>query len=179
LRSVLRWFRAAPYRLGQFLRACSGGGPGEEAERALSVLSPRARELFLRQAAADQRHALAVHELLVADGHTAPELLQAALLHDIGKTAGSAPLLARGLMVVARALWPALAERLGRPPAEGWRRAFVVLSRHPEEGARMAGEAGCSPLTVALIRRHERELLGIRTEEDRLLAELQAADAKS
>jgi hypothetical protein len=150
-----------------------------ELERALAVLPPLARDLFLRQAGHDQRHALAVHNALIAAGQKKAELLQAALLHDVGKTAGSASLLSRGLIVVIRGVWPSLAETLGRRPAKGWRRPFVVLATHAEQGARLAEEAGCSPLTVALVRRHEDLLTDVQTDEERLLAALQAADAKS
>jgi hypothetical protein len=62
---------------------------------------------------------------------------------------------------------------------KGWRRPFVVHARHPQAGAHWAEEAGCSPLTVALIRRHQDQSTGcspLAVEEDQLLAALQAAD---
>jgi hypothetical protein len=36
----------------------------------------------------------------------------------------------------------------------GWRKAFIVAEQHAEWGAEMAREAGVSPLTVCLIRKH-------------------------
>ena len=179
MRPIQRVLEAVRYRLGQFVRACGGSVAQSELKRASSVLPPQARALFLRQARHDQRHEIAVHDALISAGHTAPGLLQAALLHDVGKAAGGVPLLARGFIVVLRRLAPRLADRLGRGPARGWRRAFVVLAAHPQAGARMAEQAGCAPLTVSLIRRHEEPVAEVGTEEDRLLAALQAADAES
>ena len=179
MRSVLRALQAAGYRLGQFVRACCGGVAEGEFEPALSVLPPQARRLFLRQAGQDQRHVLAVYNALIAAGHTSPALLQAALLHDVGKTAGGAPIIARGFIVLLRRVSPTLALRLGQGPQEGWRRPFVVLATHAEEGARLAAEAGCLPLAVSLIRRHEEGPPSLQTDEDRLLAALQAADGSS
>ncbi len=81
-------------------------------------------------------------------------------------------------MAVSLPKEPALS--LPKEPAlslpKGWRRPFVVHARHPEVGSRWAQEAGCTPLTVALIRRHQDGLTGRQTEEDQLLAALQAAD---
>ena len=68
--------------------------------------------------------------------------------------------------------------------APGWRRPFVVHARHAQVGAHWAREAGCSPSTVALIRRHHDALASdspavtsADAEEDRLLADLQMADS--
>lgn len=58
-----------------------------------------------------------------------------------------------------------------------WRRAFVVARQHPSWGAQMATEAGATPLTVSLIRRHQDVLLkGSEDFEDRMLRLLQSAD---
>lgn len=177
--ALRRAVRAGRYRLGQFLRACFGAVAPDELERALAVLPLQAQALFLRQARQDQRHALAVHGALVAAGHSSPELLQAALLHDVGKAAGGVPLLTRGFIVVLGRLAPRYSAKLSHGRAEGWRRPFVVHAQHADEGARQARDAGCSPLTVSLIRRHQQPLTEDRTEEDRLLTALQTADGRS
>jgi hypothetical protein len=70
---------------------------------------------------------------------------------------------------------PRLLARLGQGESDGWRRPFVVHARHPELGARWAEEAGCSSLTVALIRRHQ-EQSSCQAEQDYRLAALQRAD---
>jgi len=91
----------------------------------------------------------------------------------------------RAIIVLLNRFAPRLLARLsqGEPQgcavslSRGWRYPFVVHARHPEVGARWAQEAGCSPLTVALIRRHQDRLASGRTEEGQLLAVLQAADS--
>ena len=187
--------RTVRYRAGQFLRALAAEVPEEEVEQAMRILPPKARRLFRRQAVQDQRHALAVYHTLRQAGHKNPQLLAAALLHDAGKAAARIPAWQRAVIVLLEHFAPRLLVRLsqGAPqgcalslpkrPAlslpKGWRRSFVVHARHPQAGARWAEEAGCSPLTVALIRRHQDQSTGcspLAVEEDQLLAALQAAD---
>jgi hypothetical protein len=141
----------------------------------------------------DQRHALAVYRTLYQAGHTDPELLAAALLHDVGKAAAQLPAWRRAIIVLLDRFAPRLLARLsqGEPQghalslpkghalslSKGWRHSFVAHTRHPEVGARWAQEAGCSPLTVTLIRRHQDRLTSCEIEEDQLLTALQAADS--
>jgi hypothetical protein len=173
--------RAIHYRVGQFFRALTARYTitEDEIERAIRVLTPAARELFRRQTAPDQRHALAVYDALCRAGHADPQLLAAALLHDVGKTAVRSRFSAwlRATVVLMGRFAPRLLARLIQgEPRDGWRHPFVTYVHHPEIGARWAQEAGCSPMTVALIRRHEGRHVDGRTEEDRYLAALQAAD---
>ena len=173
------------YRVGQFLRALTARIPDDEVEQAMRVLTPEAQGLFRRQAMQDQRHALAVYRTLYQAGHTDPELLAAALLHDVGKAAAQLPAWQRAIIVLLDRFTPRLLARLsqGEPKTHAssrlgsWRHAFVVHARHPEAGARWAQEVGCSPLTIALIRRHQDRLASCEIEEDQLLAALQAADS--
>ncbi len=165
------------YRVGQFLRALTARVSEEEVERAIRILTPEAQALFRSQATQDQRHALEVHHALRQAGHTNSQLLAAALLHDAGKSAVRFPAWQRGAIVLLNRFAPRLLARLSRGEPQGWRRPFVVHALHPEAGARWAQEAGCSPLTVALIRRHQDRLASCQNEEDQLLAALQAADS--
>lgn len=167
---------AARYRVEQFLRALTARVPAEEAERAMRVLTPEARTLFRRQAIQDQRHALAVYHALRRSGHSNPQLLAAALLHDVGKATARLPVWQRAVIVLLDRFAPRLLARLSQGQPWGWRRPFVIHARHAEVGARWGWEVGCSPLTVALIRRHHDRLGKCTAEEDRLLAALQAAD---
>ena len=184
------------YRVRQFLRALIARAPEEkEVEQAICLLAPEARALFCRQAIQDQRHALAVYHTLRQAGHTAPQLLAAALLHDVGKAAAQLPPWQRAIIVLLNRFAPRLLLRLGQGEPQGcvlsgsaelakvlpqgWRRPFIVHVHHPEVGARWAQEAGCSPLTVALIRRHQDRITNSQTEEDQLLVALQAADNQS
>lgn len=168
-------WRAIRYRAGQFWRALAARVPEEEIEQAIGILTPEAQALFRRQAAQDQRHALAVYHVLCEHGHTDPHLLAAALLHDVGKAAASLSVWHRTLIVLLRRFSPRLLDDLGRGKPVGWRKPFVAHARHAETGARWAEEAGCSPLAVALIRRHHERPMA-RSAEDRLLLILQAAD---
>ena len=164
------------YRAGQFFRALTARVPEGEIEQAMGILTPEAQVLFRRQAAQDQRHALAVYRALNAAGHTNPHLLAAALLHDVGKAAAPLSVWHRTLIVLLGRFAPRVLERLGQGGAGRWRQPFVVHARHAETGARWAGETGCSSLTVTLIQRHHERLVSCRTWEDDLLAALQAAD---
>ena len=196
--------RTVRYRVGQFLRALAAEVPEEEVEQAMRILPPKAQRLFRRQAVQDQRHALAVYHTLRQADHKNPQLLAAALLHDAGKAAARLPAWQRAVIVLLDRFTPRLLVRLsqGAPqgcalslpkgpalslpkgPAlslpKGWRRPFIVHTRHPQVGACWAGEAGCSHLTVALIRRHQDQSTGcspLTVAEDQLLAALQAADS--
>jgi len=164
------------YRVGQFLQALTAQVSEEKVEQAICTLTPEAQALFRRQAAQDQRHGLAVYHALRQAGHTNPHLLAAALLHDVGKAAARLRAWQRAVIVLLNRFAPRLLSCLSRGEPQGWRRPFVVHARHPEVGARWAREAGCSPLTVALIRRHQHRLVSYQTEQDQLLAALQAAD---
>jgi hypothetical protein len=176
------------YRVGQFLQALTARVPDEEVERATRVLTAEARGLFRRQAMQDQHHALAVYRALYHAGHTDPRLLAAALLHDVGKAAARLSPWQRAMIVLLERFAPRLLARLSQGEQrgytwsvpEGWRRPFTVYARHPEVGARWAQQAGCSPLTVALILRHQHRLPRCpAAEEDQLLAALQAADSSN
>lgn len=172
---------AVRYRAGQFLRALTARRSisEERVAQAIRILTPEARALFARQAAQDQRHALAVYETLRRSEHTNSHLLVAALLHDVGKAAARLPAWQRAMVVLLARLAPRLLDwmvRRGRDSSAG---PVAIYLRHAEIGAEWAEGAGCSPLTVALIRRHEDRRAGDNTEEDRMLAALQAADTVS
>ena len=168
--------RVICYRVGQFFRALTARVSEEEVKRAICVLTPKAQALFRRQATQDQRHALAVYGALRQAGHTNPHLLAAALLHDAGKAAARLSPIHRSIIVLLGRFAPGLLAHLSQGESRFWNRPFVVHARHPQIGARWADEAGCSPLTAALIRRHEEKQTAVQTEQDRLLAVLQAVD---
>lgn len=169
---------AVQYRVAQFLRALTAPYAISEdrAEQAMALLTPEAQELFRRQSPQDQHHALAVYETLRHAGHKDPHLLSAALLHDMGKARCKSPAYMRAVFVLLERFAPRLLTRLIEGERKGWRRAFIDYANHPDIGASWAEEIGCSPLTVALIRRHQEYLPDCQTKEDRLLKALQAAD---
>jgi hypothetical protein len=105
--------------------------------------------LFDSMHRADQRHGSDVVTHLRADGHTDPELLLAALLHDCSK--------GPTVRLPHRVAW-SLGERYGDRvrdlflPIPGFRAAFARLGDHAEESASLALAAGCSSRTADLIR---------------------------
>jgi len=139
--------------------------------------SPAQQHLFGQMPPNDRRHGLAVARTLRQAGHDHPALLQAGLLHDVGKSLGQ-PIIHRVLIVLCEAYWPAALRRLSAPgPTGWWRRPFVIHAEHPAMGAAWARASGCEPLAVSLIARHQDKLPPqLVTEEDQLLSVLQWAD---
>jgi putative nucleotidyltransferase with HDIG domain len=160
--------KRARYRLGQFRDYVWPRAPGPRDRVDIRrVLPPPLEALFLRQTAGEQAHALRVMRRAAASGVQVNRLplLQAALLHDVGKTRVPLWLPERAAVVLAGRYWPSLKER------SNWR-PFVTARRHAEWGAEMCAEAGAPPLTVKLVRLHQSPA----APEDRLLAVLQMAD---
>ena len=101
---------------------------------------------------ADRRHGLDVVADLRATGSTDPDLLAAGLLHDCGK----GPRVRLG----HRVAW-SLGQRYGawvwlvtgHVPTFG--AGLARMRDHAMRSAEMAGEAGCSPRTIELIRSQE------------------------
>ncbi|MGD2145085.1 MAG: hypothetical protein PVH41_00150 [Anaerolineae bacterium] len=170
--------KAVSYRVEQFLRALTARRNISEQriDQATRILTPRARALFARQLPQDQAHALTVYDTLCREGHSSQDLLAAALLHDVGKAAALLPAWQRGLYVLVERFVPDLFARADRGQTGGRWRSISDYARHAEIGARWAEDAGCSPLTVALIRRHEEQADSDETAEGYLLSILQAAD---
>jgi len=172
---------SALYRVRQFVRAAgawirSGEGDGEFAAR---YLPAAAVELYQAMPRYDQHHALNVCHTLELQGHVERDLLAAALLHDAGKSVaqgGRVRLWHRVVVVLIRVLWPSLLGRLAKDELGSWRRPFYVQLHHAAIGAEAAQQAGCSEITVGLIRHHEDAPDQVL---DPLLAALQAADSEN
>ncbi len=168
---------SAAHRLHQGLRALGAWLRSVDDATAAHYLSPRLYALYRQMRRSERLHSLCVLRALVAEGHTHPDLLAAALLHDVGKACYPFSLPEKVLVVLAKALVPHLYARWGRGQPRGWRRPFVVSAQHPLWGAEMVAQAGGSPLTVTLIRHHAEQPPPTLPEETaRLLALLQAAD---
>lgn len=170
---------AAVYRVRQFMRAAGAWlrPPGIEEEWLARWLPARAADLFLAVPRYDQQHALRVFHVLREQGHSDPDLMAAALLHDVGKTvprSGSLRLWHRVAVVLMRAVEPDLVRQVGHKATKGWRRPFYVQQHHAALSARLAREAGCSARTAELIGRHEDPPA---LTDDPLLAALKAADS--
>ena len=165
------------YRVQQFRQDLFAGPLSASAEAFVArTLSTEQHKLFHRFVKSEQWHSYRVANMLQAAGHDQPDLLVAALLHDIGKTQSPISVFERSLIVLAQWFLPNRVADWGAGEAVGWKRPFVVKMQHPEWGAIMAESVGCSPITVSLIRRHQDTLSNTKNEEDRLLQQLQWAD---
>ena len=167
---LLTRFRQGIYALFAWAR------PVDDAP-AVAVLPPSLLVLFRQMSRREQQHALEVLVTLRAHGVTHPALLQAGLLHDLGKLRAPFYVWERVLVVLVEAAAPERAYAWGAGDPRGWRRPFVIRRQHAAWSAEMVAAAGADPLTVELIRRHQDKLTAEpRTEADRLLRDLQAAD---
>ena len=120
-------------------------------------LPASALPLFNSMSAADQRHSLRVCQGLQARGCTDPDLLAAALLHDVGKAQGRVPFWTRPAIVLGKLCAPRLLSRLATYPRAGlsrWRRSLGYAWWHAEIGAEMAAKAGLSERVALYIRTH-------------------------
>ncbi len=134
-------------------------------------LEPSLLALFCRMPRAEQHHGIAVCRTLEMQGYADPDLLAAGLLHDVGKIVAPPRLWERVVVVLGEHFLPqhAACWRSGEP--RGLRRGFVVRYNHPAWGAALAEQAGASPRTADLIRRHHDP-----ARADAEMAALQAAD---
>ncbi|MGZ6346807.1 MAG: HD domain-containing protein [Anaerolineales bacterium] len=160
------------YRSRQFWNALPGTRKRVETEALLPHLTPTQIALFRRMQKFEQTHALQVINRLKAAGQTDPDLLSAALLHDVGKVMFPISIFDRVVIVLGKSIFPRLAERWSEGTLDRFRRPFVVSARHPRWGADLAEQACASARTVELIRHHH----DILSRDDQLLAALQAAD---
>ncbi len=170
------------YRARQFWKTLRPAPRSKQLERAKDHLTPELMNLFLKQHPSEQAHSLHIFNKLCEFDEKSPDLLAAALLHDVGKSRIPMAAWERVVVVVGQKLFPALAQRWGQSEPIGMRRAFVVAKRHPEWGAEMAREAGASRLCVRLIRYHQEPLKadpGADPLEYSLLLRLHQADDES
>lgn len=137
------------------------------------ALSPAEWQLFQQFSKSDKQHSYRVFDLLHQAGHTNPDLLTAALLHDIGKTRLRITWIDRVISTLGSLLVSKRAQQWGLvPPPYGWRKPFVIKAKHPAWGAEMAQQINSRPTAIALIAHHQDK----NSHDDRLLELLQWAD---
>ncbi len=165
-------------RVVQGLRGLRPGRAGAHLDRSvLSYLTPAQHQRFLQLPTFDQQHLCRVAGHLRAHGATDPDLIVAGLLHDIGKSDGvrQVTLLDRVGKVLLKRISPGTLGRVAASYPNGRFDGLALTVLHPELGAEIARELGCSDRTCWLIRHHEDATdLG-----DPDLARLQAADFAS
>jgi len=143
----------ARYRARQYVRGLHPHLAPSEVALARNLLAPAEFVLFLRAEPRDRRHSMDLYRLLErSTPPPAPELLTAALLHDIGK--GQLAGWHRVLYVIADALTPALARRLESPDGAQWRQALWRLRHHAHLSAAILREAGTNPRVIEIVESH-------------------------
>jgi hypothetical protein len=167
------------HRLKQFTRALNASVETRELTELGEYLDAAQRDLFRRMSVGDQRHSLDMFYTLRERGETDDALLQAALLHDVGKSLARIRLWQRvayvlmGRMSLRRREWFCLSAK------RDWRYAFYVLAHHTELGAELALGVACNDEVVSLIRNHQRRTVAqipLPAPAQRKLRALQAAD---
>lgn len=168
------------YRAWQTLQALTANWRPVDDHLAEAALPPALYNCYRSMSRNDRQHHLRVYRRLVADGHHQPALLQAALLHDLGKTRYRFSVLDRIWVVIVKTLLPRQFDRWGQAEPVGWRRPIVISAQHPAWSAEMVNAAGGDPLTVELIARHQDPITpDLSPNVRKLLPILQAADDAS
>ena len=168
------------YRANQFFRTLSARSYDLNHTLIEKHLPQPLVQRFYSLSRADQIHAVRVLQNLLQQGEDDPNLLSAALLHDVGKVRAQPGLMGRILVVLANWLFPNLALKWTSGKPTGFRRPFVIAGQHADWGAEILEEAGAPQTVVELVRRHHDSSPEIAvTEIDRLLKKLQRADSEN
>ncbi len=148
-----RLIERAWYRTRQFIGSLLARVRPDERQLIAEQLAPAQVALFERMPRRDQRHCLDVFHTLRQAGHNDVSLLQAALLHDVGKAGQGLNLLYRTFIVLMRYVAPYQFERLAAD-GRGWRAPLAAHARHAAVGAELTAQAHGSVDVVWLIRHH-------------------------
>ena len=163
---VERWL----YRARQAGNVRAGKLTRQERMEVGDVLSLPLLDLFLSMRGVAQRHGYDVYRSLRTQGWNDPDLLAAALLHDVGK--GYLSVASRALWVLLGAWSKSLRERLALHPVLGLWLGLRVSLYHASLGADLVHKAQGSLITAWLIENHE-----LQGHADPVLQALQRADS--
>ncbi|MCU0487745.1 MAG: HD domain-containing protein [Anaerolineales bacterium] len=168
------------YRARQFWNALQARPDLQGMEEVRQFLPAPLMTLFLRMQPGEQAHSLQIFQALREQGTSHPDLLTAALLHDVGKIRYPLQPWERALIVICKKIFPQQVTSWGSGDPSGWRRPFVVAEQHPAWGAALAAEAGAPTQVIKLIARHQQKLIREPRQatllEDQLLSQLQVLD---
>lgn len=144
-------------------------------------LDDRGQLLFFQMDPADQRHSLAVAKAVLAKrgyqtGVAIEPLVQAALLHDIGKVQGDLTPLSRLMVGLIKRLAPGLRVKWAKRSGGIIGHACYIDLHHPARGAYMARTLGVPPEVASVIQTHHEPP---RPGEPRILTFLREADGRN
>jgi hypothetical protein len=139
------------HRVGQLVAHVRARVDPQEVALVRRVLPDGGVRLFEAMPVADRRHGLDVAERLLRSGHDDPELLGAALLHDVAK--GKRMRLAHRVAgVLLEAIAPSVLRRLADPNPASWRHPFHLFLHHEPMSAELTLAAGCTTRLADFIR---------------------------
>ena len=168
------------YRSRQFWHTLLGSRKHIPDEALSPYLTPAQLSLFRRMQPSEQVHAYSMLKSLEITGLADPDLLVAALLHDVGKTLHPLSIFDRIWVVLGKRFFRGAARHWGAGTPRGLRRPFVVAAQHAGWGADLASQAGATSRTVELVRHHhDPPVPDPRSHAERMLAALQLADDKN
>ena len=169
------------HRIRQGLRALFGFAMPLDDTPAREILSPELFALFQRMRRSERLHVLVVLKTLHTAGHTNPDLLTTALLHDSGKSRYMLGVVGRTLAVLAKEFAPDWYYRQAQKPPRGLARPFAIAEQHSDWSAEDMAAAGASARAVWLARYHNTDpaTLTASPEDLTLLTALQSADSEN
>jgi len=141
------------YRVRQFIQALLAGAKHIDYYWVSEVLPPNLYKLYLEMPRYEQVHSYRVAQDIARSSND-PYLLQAALLHDVGKVYGKhhMSMLGRCLAVILDKFSPRLLRCLAREHYPFW--SFYLYIHHPKIGADKILRAGGDQQVAYIIRNH-------------------------